>query len=243
MEIGAIMAKKKVVYCVEDEESIRGLLAYVLKGQNFESQTFSESKSFWDAMKHSLPNLVLLDIMLDGEDGLTILHKMKQDSRYKNIPVIMLTAKTSEYDIVRGLDEGADDYIKKPFGVVELVSRIKAVMRRTEFDAVGVDTLSIGELSIQRGSRIVTISSKVIELTMKEYDLLLYLIENKNLVLSREQIMNHVWGFMYEGETRTVDMHIMTLRQKLDTSSKHIKTVRGIGYRWEEKHNEAKDFS
>lgn len=170
------MAKKKVVYCVEDEESIRGLLAYVLKGQNFESQTFSESKSFWDAMKHSLPNLVLLDIMLDGEDGLTILHKMKQDSRYKNIPVIMLTAKTSEYDIVRGLDEGADDYIKKPFGVVELVSRIKAVMRRTEFDAVGVDTLSIGELSIQRGSRIVTIGSKVIELTMKEYDLLLYFI-------------------------------------------------------------------
>lgn len=235
MEMGESMAKKKVVYCVEDEESIRGLLAYVLKGQNFESQTFSESKSFWAAMEDALPNLVLLDIMLDGEDGLTILHKMRQDSRYKDIPVIMLTAKTSEYDIVKGLDEGADDYIKKPFGVVELVSRIKAVMRRTEFDAVGADTLSTEELSVQRGSRIVTIGSKVIELTMKEYDLLIYLMENKNLVLSREQIMNHVWGFMYEGETRTVDMHIMTLRQKLDTASKHIKTVRGIGYRWEGK--------
>lgn len=229
------MAKRELIYCVEDEESIRGLVAYVLRGQNFTAHTFESSAEFWPAMEANRPDLILLDVMLDQEDGLQILKKLRNDNRYKDIPIIMLTAKTSEFDVVKGLDEGADDYITKPFGVVELISRIKAVLRRVKPKTAKAAVLSSGKLTVDTASRIVTYDGEEIELTIKEYDLLVYLMGNDRLVLTREQLMNTVWGFLYEGESRTVDMHIMTLRHKLHKAGKYIKTVRGVGYRWEGK--------
>ncbi len=230
------MAKKQVIYCVEDEESIRGLVSYVLKSQSFAVETFEKGEDFWQAMERAVPDLVLLDIMLDGEDGVSILHALRGNKKYKEVPVIMVTAKTSEFDVVKGLDEGADDYVTKPFGVVELVSRIRAVLRRTASSETPQHKLVCEELEVNLHSRLVKLNSEVIELTLKEYDLLVYLMENKGIVLKREQLMNHVWGFLYEGESRTVDMHIMTLRHKLKKAGKYIKTVRGVGYRWEGKH-------
>lgn len=225
-----------LVYCVEDEDSIRGLISYVLKGQGFEVGTFESSEPFWEAIEERRPQLVLLDIMLEGEDGLTILQKLRNNPVTKDLPIIMLTAKTSEIDIVQGLDNGADDYISKPFGVVELVSRIKAVLRRANGPSVAKsDVLVCDNLSLDQSSRLVTLGDTVIPLTLKEYELLLFFMENPGIALSRERIMEVVWGFSYEGESRTVDMHIVTLRQQLGAAGKHLKTVRGIGYRWETK--------
>ncbi|WP_298703205.1 response regulator [uncultured Veillonella sp.] len=225
-----------LVYCVEDEDSIRGLISYVLKGQGFEVGTFESSEPFWAAIEERRPQLVLLDIMLEGEDGLTILQKLRNTPATKDLPIIMLTAKTSEIDIIQGLDNGADDYISKPFGVVELVSRIKAVLRRAQGPSTAKSNVLVCDnLVLDQSSRLVTLQGEVIPLTLKEYELLLFFMENPGIALSRERIMEVVWGFSYEGESRTVDMHIVTLRQHLGPAGKHLKTVRGIGYRWETK--------
>ncbi|WP_251442392.1 response regulator [Veillonella intestinalis] len=223
-----------LIYCVEDEDSIRGLISYVLSGQGFEVGTFESSSPFWAALEERRPQLVLLDIMLEGEDGLSILHKLRERPDTTDLPIIMITAKTSEIDVVQGLDGGADDYISKPFGVVELVSRIKALLRRTRPTAPPKKSiLTCGNLVLDKDSRIVTYEDQPITLTLKEYELLLYFMENTGIALSRERIMEVVWGFSYEGESRTVDMHVVTLRQHLGTAGRHLKTVRGIGYRWE----------
>lgn len=221
-----------LIYCVEDEDSIRELVAYVLRGQNFEAETFETAKELWPALEAKKPDLLLLDVMLPGEDGFETLRKLRSNKAYEQLPVILLTAKTSEFDIVQGLDKGADDYITKPFGVVELVSRIRAVLRRTGRDEPQSKTLKSHKVEVHKGKRKVLVNDKEVELTVKEYELLVYLMENEEIVLTREQMMNSVWGFSYEGESRTVDMHIMTLRQKLKKAGKAIKTVRGIGYRW-----------
>lgn len=225
---------KPLIYCVEDEESIRGLVAYVLAGQGFEVGTFESAPQFWEAIERSRPQLILLDIMLEGESGLAILRRLRCDERFKRIPVIMLTAKTSEIDVVSGLDSGADDYIPKPFSVVELVARIKAVLRRAgQKTTEDTSVLTAGAIVLDEDRHTVTCHGEPVKLTLKEYELLQYFMTNTGLALSRERIMGAVWGFSFEGESRTVDMHVMTLRQRLGEEGKRLQTVRGIGYRWE----------
>lgn len=222
-----------LIYCVEDDINIRELVVYALKANGFDAQGFEDAASFYAALKRRIPSLCLLDIMLPEEDGLSILKYLKQNIGTRDIPVIMLTAKSTEYDKVIGLDSGADDYISKPFGVMELLSRIKSVLRR----CAPQDTenqFSVGPilLDVQRHS--VSVNGNSVVLTLKEFDLLHYLMQNKGLVLSRDKIMTSVWGFDFEGESRTVDMHIKTLRQKLGAGGALIETVRGVGYRIKE---------
>ncbi|MCH4179361.1 MAG: response regulator transcription factor [Megasphaera sp.] len=219
-----------LIYCVEDDENIRELVGYALRSQQFEVETFADGKPFWDALEKQLPALVLLDIMLPGEDGTEILKKIRNNRKYQALPVIMLTAKTSEYDIVRGLDTGADDYVCKPFGIVELISRIRAVLRRSQSGPGESNIVSYGPVSLDSEKHRVTVNSEICQLTVKEFELLRYLLINTNIVLKREQIMEAVWGFTYEGESRTIDMHIKSLRQKLGEGGAIIRTVRGIGY-------------
>ena len=202
----------------------------MLKSDGFDAIGFSESKAFYKAVNESLPTMVLLDIMLPGEDGIEILKKLKSSSKTKSIPVILITAKGSEYDKVIGLDSGADDYIAKPFGIMELLSRIKAVLRRVG-NSEQVTELTINDLVMNLERHTVYVGDKKINLTLKEFNLLKYLLENINIVLSREKILEKVWEYEYEGETRTVDVHIRTLRRKLDESGALIETVRGVGYR------------
>lgn len=218
------------VYCVEDDESIRQLIVYALENDGFESEGFEDGNEFFLTVYTSMPDLILLDIMLPGEDGLEVLKKLKTDPSLKNIPVIMLTAKTSEFDKVKGLDMGADDYISKPFGVMELISRVKAVLRRTNTSSPS-NILSLNNISINYEKRITTVEGKIIDLTYKEFELLYYLLKNQDIVLTREMIMNQIWGFDFEGETRTVDVHIATLRQKLGQKGKLIQTIRNVGYK------------
>jgi two-component system alkaline phosphatase synthesis response regulator PhoP len=218
------------IYCIEDDESIRELIVYALNTSGFEGYGFEDSVDFYRELDKSLPDLILLDIMLPGDDGLTILDNLRKNSNTKDIPVIMLTAKSSEYDKVKGLDMGADDYMSKPFGVMELISRINAVLRRSgQFNSHNL--LSLDSIVIDYDKRIVRVDNEVIKLTYKEFELLYYLIKNQNIVLTREMIMNEVWGFDFEGETRTVDVHIGTLRQKLGESGKLIQTIRNVGYK------------
>ncbi|HZK00380.1 MAG TPA: response regulator transcription factor [Tissierellaceae bacterium] len=218
------------IYCIEDDESIRELIVYALNTSGFEGYGFEDSVDFYRELDKSLPDLILLDIMLPGDDGLTILDNLRKNSNTKDIPVIMLTAKSSEYDKVKGLDMGADDYMSKPFGVMELISRINAVLRRSgQFNSHNL--LSLDNIVIDYDKRIVRVDNEVIKLTYKEFELLYYLIKNQNIVLTREMIMNEVWGFDFEGETRTVDVHIGTLRQKLGESGKLIQTIRNVGYK------------
>ncbi|KMO85543.1 ArsR family transcriptional regulator [Megasphaera cerevisiae DSM 20462] len=219
-----------LIYCVEDDENIRELVGYALRSQNFEVETFADGKEFWKALQIQAPSLVLLDIMLPGENGTEILDKIRKDSQYRGLPVIMLTAKTSEYDIVKGLDNGADDYMCKPFGIVELISRIRAVLRRSKPQSTEKNIFSFGPVALDAEKHIVTVSGDVCHLTVKEFELLRYLLVNIDIVLKREQIMEAVWGFSYEGESRTIDMHIKSLRQKLGEGGHIIRTVRGVGY-------------
>ncbi len=219
------------VYCVEDEEPIRELIAYVLEGQGYEVKAFPAAAPFWLAMEAQLPDLILLDIMLPDEDGKSILKKIRNQARMADVPVILLTARTSEFDVVQGLDAGADDYIKKPFSVVELMARVKALLRRSGSTTQGEKLVS-HDVQLNKKKRKVKVRGDKVELTTKEFDVLAYLMENEDIVLTREQIMNVVWGFSFEGTTRTVDMHIATLRQKLGESAQYIETSRGIGYRW-----------
>jgi len=218
-----------MIYCVEDERNIRELIVYTLESSGFTARGLESGKELNAAIAEQLPDLILLDIMLPGEDGLEILSRLKASEVTKEIPVIMVTAKTSELDKVKGLDLGADDYITKPFGVMELISRVKALLRRTS--RMNEDSQLIHEdILMDMDKHAVTVAGQLCELTFKEFELLKYLMLNQGIVLSRDKIMDQVWGFEYEGESRTVDMHIKTLRQKLGAAGGCIKTVRNVGY-------------
>ena len=218
-----------LIFCVEDDDSIRELICYALKSGGYQAQGFSSSAALWHRMATEKPDLLVLDIMLPGEDGLHILQRLKEDASTRSVPVIMLTAKTSELDKVAGLDAGADDYITKPFSVLELLSRIRAVLRRTA--PSDAEVLSCGPVTIDPLRRTVTSDGNPVELTYKEFELLCYMMRNCDIVLSRTRLMENVWGFDFEGESRTVDMHIKTLRQKLGAGGSIIKTVLGVGYK------------
>lgn len=219
-----------MIYCVEDDKSIRELIMYALKSGGYEVMGFSESQSFYEELKNKLPVLILLDIMLSGEDGIEILKRLKNSTKTNSIPVIMITAKSSEYDKVLGLDSGADDYITKPFGIMEFLSRVKAVLRRVG-SYENFSELSAGLLSMNIDKHSVKIDGEEVSLTLKEFDLLKYLLLNTDIVMTRDKILEQVWGYDYEGETRTVDVHIRTLRQKLGEAGSVIETVRGVGYK------------
>ena len=221
-----------MIYCVEDDRNIRELLVYTLETTGFEAKGLADGNELWSALKNAdaIPEMILLDIMLPGEDGYAILEKLKNFSATRNIPVIMVTAKEAEYDKVRGLESGADDYITKPFGMMEFVARVKAVLRRSSRQREDRE-LRCGNLSVFVGRHEVFYEDKPVELTRKEFELLLYLMENKGLVMTRNQILCHVWGYDFDGETRTVDVHVRSLRQKLGDGGNMIETVRGVGYR------------
>lgn len=221
-----------MIYIVEDDENIRELVVYTLETTGFMAKGFEDGKSFREALKTSLPELVLMDIMLPGEDGISLLKRLKETGRTQDIPVIMLTAKGAEYDKVKGLDMGADDYVTKPFGMMELVSRIKAVLRRVERMPKALDeTLENANIVMDVKKHEVTVDGEVVTLTLKEYELLKLLLENQNVVLTRDKLLEDIWGYDFDGETRTVDVHVRTLRQKLGAGGEHIETVRGVGYR------------
>lgn len=225
----------KWIYYVEDDTSIRELVLYALKTAEFQVMGFENAASFYKRMKEQQPDLILLDIMLPDEDGVSILKKLKSRPDTENIPVIMMTAKSSEYDKVLGLDSGADDYITKPFGVMELISRVKAVIRRSDRSKGSAgEVLKIGELVLDEQKHEVYARGQEVSLTFKEFELLSYLMKNRGLVLSRDKILNTIWNYEYEGESRTVDVHIGSLRQKLGTCGYFIKTIRGIGYKIED---------
>lgn len=222
-----------MIYCVEDESAIRDLMVYTLKVSGFEAQGFEDSVDFWLAMKAQKPELIILDVMLPGEDGLTILKRLRSSPVTADIPVIMATAKGSEYDKVIGLDGGADDYLAKPFGMMEMVSRIKAVLRRTAPKQAKV--ISYGGITLDEGKHTVTVNKTPVSLTLKEYEILKLLIDNPGQVFTREILLSDIWGIDFTGETRTVDVHIGTLRTKLAEAGNLIETVRGVGYKLEEK--------
>lgn len=225
----------KWIYYVEDDTSIRELVLYALKTAEFQVMGFENAASFYKRMKEQQPDLILLDIMLPDEDGVSILKKLKSRPDTENIPVIMMTAKSSEYDKVLGLDSGADDYITKPFGVMELISRVKAVIRRSDRSKGSAgEVLKIGELVLDEQKHEVYARGQEVSLTFKEFELLSYLMKNRGLVLSRDKILNTIWNYEYEGESRTVDVHIGSLRQKLGTCGDFIKPIRGIGYKIED---------
>ena len=221
-----------MIYCLEDDNGIRELVIYTLTVSGFEAKGFSEPKSFWKALSEDLPELILLDIMLPEEDGISILKKLRSNSFSANIPVIMTTAKGTEYDKVIGLDLGADDYLAKPFGMMEMVSRVKAVLRRAEPKTE--DRLTVGEIQIDRMRHKVTVGGKEVVLTLKEYELLQLFAKNLGIVFTRDRLLQKIWGTDYIGETRTVDVHIGTLRTKLGKAGNLIETVRGVGYKMEE---------
>lgn len=219
-----------MIYFVEDDSNIRELVVYTLNSTGFEATGFSKPSKFWEAIKKETPNLVLLDIMLPEEDGLSILKRLRSDPETASVPVIILTAKADEYDKVKGFDLGADDYVPKPFGMMELVARVKAVLRRVDRKAAPSEH-TIGALYVCPKKHIVKVNNEPVVLTLKEFDMLCYLLENKGIVLSRDQILNKVWGYSFDGESRTVDVHVRTLRQKLGEGGDSISTVRGIGYK------------
>lgn len=217
-----------LIYVVEDDDNIREIETIALKNSNYLVKAFARATDFYRALNDILPDLVLLDVMLPDENGCDIVRRLRSQSATKRLPVIMVTAKTSEMDMVKGLDDGADDYIKKPFSVLELLSRVKALLRRSTEETQ--QQLRVGDIQLDNARRIVLAQGKSVELTYKEYELLRYLMINAEMVLSRESIMRFVWGTDFEGETRTVDMHIKTLRQKLGPCGRQIGTVRNVGY-------------
>ena len=217
-----------LIYIVEDDSSIREIETIALKNSNYMVCAFEKAKDFYKKLDEITPDLVLLDIMLPDENGYDILKKLRNNPTTKRLPIIMVTAKTTEMDMIRGLDEGADDYIKKPFSIMELITRVKALLRRTETSEPKV--LQLGNIMIDHERHLVFVDEKQLELTFKEYELLRYLMTNPSVVLSREAIMRQVWGVEFEGESRTVDMHIKTLRQKLGDAGSRIRTVRNVGY-------------
>lgn len=220
-----------MIYLVEDDDSICELVLYTLHTTGFEAEGFRNAADFWQALEKELPQLVLLDIMLPDEDGLHILKRLRAGAETADLPVMMLTAKSSEYDRVVGLDSGADDYLPKPFGMMELVSRVRALLRRAAKPAAEDKLFTAGSLAVDVKRRAVTVDGEPVILTYKEFELLCYLLENRGVVLSRDQILTKIWDYNYSGETRTVDVHIRTLRQKLGDAGALIETVRGVGYR------------
>lgn len=218
-----------IIYIVEDDRNIREIETIALKNSGYTVEAFELAKPFYRRLDERTPDLVLLDVMLPDEDGLDILKKLRSRGDAKKLPILMVTAKSTELDKVRGLDMGADDYLSKPFGVMELVSRVKALLRRTMADTEE-KFFRLGDIFMDGERRMAYVKDAPIELTFKEYELLKYLISNQGIVLTREQIMGQVWGTYFEGETRTVDMHIKTLRQKLMEEGARIRTVRNVGY-------------
>lgn len=221
-----------MVYILEDDDNIRKLINYSLKSQGFEVQDFALPSAFWSALQTTNPDLLLLDIMLPEEDGISILKRLRSNPKTSTIPVIMLTAKDSEYDVVTGLDSGADDYVTKPFGMMALVSRIKAVLRRYEKSDSHKELLEAGGIKIDENQHTVFSGNQQLFLTVKEFDLLVLLIKNRGNVLTREHLLESVWGISSEIESRTVDVHIRTLRAKLGEYEKNIETIRGVGYKF-----------
>ena len=224
----------QTIFCVEDDSSIRDLMIYTLKASGFEAEGFADGGALFEALKVQKPRLIMLDVMLPGEDGISVLKKLRSKSSTADIPVIMATAKTTEYDKVLGLDSGADDYLSKPFGMMEMVSRIKAVLRRTEPKSEA-RTLSLGKISVNLAEHTVTSDGERVQLTLKEFDMLCLLMENPGRVYTRDQLLSKIWESDYAGETRTVDVHIGTLRTKLGKCGEYIETVRGVGYKMENK--------
>lgn len=220
-----------MIYYVEDDTNIRDLVVYTLNQSGLKAQGFTNVKEFYSACKIQKPDMVLLDIMLPDDDGLSILKKLREGKKTARVPVIMITAKGTEYDKVIGLDSGADDYISKPFGMMELVARVRALQRRAAA-STSPDILTSGELNVDRAKHIVTVAGEKIELTLKEFELLSFLMENKGTAFTREHLLEVIWDYSYGGGTRTVDVHIQTLRQKLGKCADMIETVRGLGYRF-----------
>ena len=217
-----------MIYLLEDDDSIRDLVLYTLQSQGMEAKGFPRPSAFWEAMAERIPSLVLLDIMLPEEDGISVLKTLRSSARTCRLPVIMLTAKGTEYDKVLGLDAGADDYLAKPFGMMELLSRIRALLRRTQQET---DTYRCGVLAVDQARHTVTVNGQEVALTQKEFEVLCLLLKNKGQVLSRERLIEDVWGYAFTGESRTVDVHVRTLRQKLGEAGAYIETVRGYGYK------------
>ncbi|MGI6005402.1 MAG: response regulator transcription factor [Christensenellales bacterium] len=218
-----------LIYIVEDDANIRQMESYALKNSGFDVMEFDDAPSFYAALERQLPALVVLDIMLPGEDGMSILKRLRSDGRTREIPVMMVTARTTEMDMVRGLDAGADDYIAKPFGIMAFLSRTRALLRRSAKE--NQSQITSGEITIDDEKRQVICAGRPVEITFKEYELLKYLMINEGIALSRDKIMDRVWGEDYSGESRTVDMHIKTLRQKLGEPGAIIKTIRNVGYK------------
>lgn len=222
-----------MIYLVEDDNSIRELVIYTLQTTGFEAKGFACAVDFWEEMKNGNPSMVLLDIMLPDEDGLTILKKLRENRQTAKVPIIMLSAKGTEFDKVIGLDSGADDYIPKPFGMMELISRVKALLRRVEPEQKS-SVLQVGTIVVDLNKHTVKADGNTVTLTFKEFELLCCLMENQGIVLNRDQLLSKIWGYDFDGETRTVDVHIRTLRQKLGEASNCIETIRGVGYKMEE---------
>lgn len=219
-----------MIYCVEDERNIRELIVYTLESTGLNAKGLENGVELFRELDKNIPSLILLDVMLPGEDGIQILKKLKMAANTIHVPVIMVTAKGAEYDKVIGLDEGADDYITKPFGMMEFVSRVKAVLRRVKVEEPKKE-IGVGDIKINIEQHNVYVKEENIILTLKEYELLKFLIENRGIVLTRDRLLEHIWGYDFDGETRTVDVHIRTLRQKLNDAGNIIETVRGVGYK------------
>lgn len=220
-----------MIYILEDDENIRKLVAYTLESQGYETEGFERPEYFWEAMNKAAPSLILLDIMLPGEDGISVLGKIRRSVQHKSVPVIMLTARDTEFDVVAGLDAGADDYVTKPFGMMSLVSRIRAVLRRYEHSGELSEVLEAGDIRVDVAGHSVHVNNSQVFLTVKEFDLLALLMQNRGMVMSREQLLDCVWKIDADIESRTVDVHIKTLRQKLGAAGELIETIRGVGYR------------
>lgn len=223
-----------MIFCVEDEQNICELEVYTLQSVGMEAQGCGSGRELFALLEKQVPELIVLDIMLPDEDGVSILRRLRADKRYVNIPVIMATAKGSEFDKVKGLDSGADDYIAKPFGMLEMVARIKAVLRRCAAPRPGEDEgeiIRIGRLEVNQLEHKVSVNGSEVVLTLKEYELLRKFLQHPGIVFSRDKLLNDIWGYEFSGETRTVDVHIRTLRQKLGEAGELIETIRGVGYR------------
>ena len=226
-----------MIWCVEDDPSIREIEVYALNSTGLEARGFADGAEFWEALEKEQPELVILDVMLPGEDGVAILKRLRADERYRDIPVIMATARSTEFDKVQSLDLGADDYITKPFGMMEMGSRVKAVLRRSQPEQTAA-LLKLDGLTLDESQHTVTIDGQRITLTYKEYELLRLFLSHPGMAFSREQLLQTVWNTDYAVETRTVDMHIRTLRQKLGDYGRYIETIRGVGYRLEGNHDQ-----
>ena len=225
-----------MIWCVEDDPSIREIEVYALNSTGLEARGFADGREFWKALEGETPELVLLDVMLPGEDGVAILKRLRDQERWRDIPVIMATAKGTEFDKVQSLDLGADDYITKPFGMMEMVSRVKAVLRRSQ-PKQAPSSLKLKGLTLDESQHTVTIDGERVVLTYKEYELLRLFLSHPGMAFSREQLLQTVWNTDYPVETRTVDMHIRTLRQKLGAYGRYIETIRGVGYRLENQYD------